>query len=1347
MSNLHSPWLFRLMAMTALGGLVTGCECDDPVTAMVVITSPSDGDTINLGSDTNEALPGIQIEVLAEVIGVAAGDEVELRVDGTVAMTGRVEAAGDIGQVRFTDVTVDSGMRTLVAALPVGGVESEPVRITVDGSCAMISFVTPEPAMSGNVTLGPSDDTDGVACEDTFETTVIISTDAGEGAEARVFVNGTPRRTARVSGATARFEGVAFENRGETPNTLSVAVIREDGVECRQDFPTSILVDCEGVSCSITSPATASAFLNADDDVAPGEDGFQGQFGVTTDAEGAMQEIELVINGDESGALSELPEMVGMTGVATFGPVSLSEGVHRVQGICRDEAGNTTRSGVAEWTVDTIPCDIAISDPVADQLYVDPDDDLDLATPGIQTNVVGTSDGADCVGLRVRNCSSIDGATFGMSSADWTEQVTLSTTAMQSVCADVQDEAGNVARATVPVRVRTDAPQLQIVTPVTGTGFNVAGTMGRTADLQPSSVSCEAVFQVYCTDVGEDVTLIRTDTMMALTGGTASCVADASAPAPYAGVADFPSVSLPTIESLGALEVVAEQTADRLTGQSTSISLLSDCNAPSLSFRDPMCGAVLRPGTQDVSPGTPGFQYDIEVFNLNVPRPPVDLTLTNSAGSTVYTASSMSPATGPVTEFLAADFDSGGEITLRACATDLAGNTGCDVPTPCVVTVADLPTLSIDAPTTGATLDSSDDCDLATPGLQIQVTATTNAADGSPATIRIGSAPATSHMAFGGMVTACVDAPQGRSLPVQVTVTDAARGMATASVTVSIDSMPPPNAIDDFAPQLPAVDRRAGEVRFGWTAVEDAGGVLLDRYEARCSTSGPITSEAEWAAADVAPTMAVPASAGTMQTDVLDGFQLGVETWCVLRGFDVADTPTPLPSTPPPSVTLAPTERTVTGTSGELGTSVAAIGDVNGDSFDDFIVGTGLGGGAANVYFGSASGPSMSPNVTILGPSGATGGFGRVVAGLGDVSGDGRPDFAVSARAIGGLAGRVFVFFGRASTTPWPATIDLSAGACPADICLDSSEAPALFGWALRSAGDFDGDGIMDIAIGAWRAASDVGRVYVILGSSSWTPGTSFAVPGPGAPDGFTIEAPMTLRRFGVSLVSAGDLSGDGRSELVVGASGEAPSITGAVLRVDGRAYPGAAMGLQTIAPVDVTTLATGSAGTFGDGVTAIGDHDGDGFRDLAVYNSASSSGQVRVFLQSGGTYSAASSFTVSNDVTSAGNDLMGSTVGLGYHPFLGELGRIDGDTLSDLFIGAEERGTGVASGEIYYGTPGPTARTRTNADATFNPATAESTGRRVAAYIGDVNGDGLNDFALGDPRFGAGAGRVVVYY
>lgn len=1333
------------MACALVSWIVAGCECDDPIMSTIAITSPSDGDTVNLASDTNDSLPGIQIEVTAEIIGVAAGSDVELLVDGTVAMTGLVVDGGGVGTVTFTDVTLESGTRTLVAALPDGAVASPPVVVEVDDSCAMISFVTPAPAMD-DITFGPGDDTDGIACGETFETTVIVSTDAGEGAEARIFVNGTPRRTARVEGATVRFEGVAFDNRGATPNTLSVAVIRGDGVECRQQFPTDIMVDCEGVSCAITGPDTASAFLNSGDDVSPGMDGFQGQFEVTTDADGANQEIRLVVDGDESGALSEMPMMVGMTGVATFGPVSLSEGVHRVRAVCTDAAGNATSSGIAEWTVDTIPCDIAFTEPMADQLFIE-DDDLDDTVAGIQTDARGTVDGVACTDLRVRNCSSIDGAAFEtLGATDWTSRVTLSTSAMQSVCADVRDEAGNIARVMVPVRVNSEAPQLEIASPTSGTGFNVAGTAGRTADLAPSTISCEAAFQVYCTEVGADVRLVRTDTMMLLGGGTAPCVASGAVPAPYTGVAEFASVSLPTIESLGTLEVVAEQTADRLTGQSSPVTLLSDCNAPDLSFRDPMCGETLRPGTQDVSATLPGFQYDVEVFNTNVPKPPVDLTLTDSMGGTITTDTSSTPSTGIVTRFDTTDFGSGGEVTLTACATDMAGNVGCNVPTPCTVTVADLPTLTILDPMTSDVLSASDDCDPGTPGLQIQVTAATDAADGSSASIRFGSAAATSHLAMGGMVSACVDAPQGSSIPIRVEVTDAARGTSSAMVTVTIDSLPPPDAITDFAPQTPAVDRRAGEVRYNWTAVEDAGGILLDRYEARCSTTGPITTEAEWMAATVAPTMTAPAAAGAMQTDVLDGFQLAVETWCVLRGFDVADEPTPLPSTPPPSVTLDPLTRDATATGGQLGVAVAAVGDVNGDTFDDYIAGAA--GGAVYLYFGGSGGPSASPNVTILGPSGATGGFGRVVAGLGDVSGDGIPDFAVSARAIGGLAGRVFVFFGRPSTTPWPATIDLSAGACTADLCFDSSEAPALFGWAVRSAGDFDGDGIMDVAIGAWRANSSAGRLYVILGSAGWTPGSSFDVPGPSAPDGFVIEAPSMRRRFGVSVTTPGDLTGDGRSELVVGASGEGPSVDGAVLRVNGRAYPGAATGLQTIPGTDVVTLATGAAGAFGDAVVALGDHDGDGARDIAVYNATSgSSGQVRVFLQSGGTYSMASSFTYSNDVPSGGNDFMGQSIALGYHPFLGAIGRLDADMRSDIFFGSVERGTGPGSAEIFYGRSAPTSRSRTAADASFSPMTAESTGARISAFLGDVNGDGFPDFAVGDPQFSSGAGRVVVYY
>lgn len=1341
-----------LVALAFAASFVAGCTCGPPAEATITILSPTEGTTLTRADDTDTDVDGLQIEVEAASVGLGRGDAVDILVDGVVTGAGNVDPDGSIF---FSGVTLTSGTHRLTAVSREGAVTSEAVTVIVDDSCATITFVMPEDPGTGRLNLGPADDTDGEMCGVTFETTVSIATDAGDGSEVRVFVNGTPRSSARVAGTAATLRGIALDNRGASPNTLSVTVTRPDGVECSTDFPAQIFVDCVGASCEITRPDSTTAYLNVDNDVSA-DPGFQGEFDVTTDSEGVGQPIRFIIDGDEAGALRRTPMMVGMGGVATFGNVGLSESLHRFVAECVDGAGNRTRSGVVEWTVDITPCDIAIASPDGTRTLTSAMDDTDPGTPGIQLQVTGDIGGAGCSGYRVGNCPTIGTQPFLMPGGAFDDIAEMPTDPMQELCAEVRDLAGNVGEDRVALTVRTDGPQLQIATPAMGACFNDAGggAMSCIGDLDRPTATCEVAFSIYCTEVGVDVTLREMGMAATLIGGTAPCVADGSAPPPFTGRADFAMVSVPSRASLVAVAIEARQSADGLDG-TTSRSFVSDCDPPGLTFSRPACGATLRPSSQDEDLGTPGFQYRVDVWNANAPKPPVDLVITDSGGGSVYTATSAIPTTGILTQFTNADLTAGGMLTMSACASDMIGNRGCNSDAPCTVTVADIPTLSITVPGAGAILSAGDDCDAGTAGMQIRVTANTDAALGSAATIQVGALPVvmTSVVAGGSprRVTACVDAPEGTGLPVVVTVTDAVRGMAMATVTVTIDTLPPTTSISDFAPVMPPLDARGGQVNFTWTAVADAGGGSLYRYEARCSILGPITNETEWTAATLVATSATPAASGTMQMDVLRRFRLGEQRWCVLRGFDGAGAATPLPSTPPPSVTIQPTTVTLTAPGNLVGSSIAGIGDVNGDTFGDILVGVGTGTSSASVHFGSATGPSPTPSIVITGgPS-----FGARVASLGDVSGDGVPDFAVGQHLAGlgagaiDFAGSVYVFFGRGPSDPaWPSSIDVNDVVCRADLCFTSATTPANFGTSIAPAGDFDGDGVDDFAIGANRAIGGLGRVFVIRGRSAstpWTPGSVFTVPGPTAPDGFMVEAPAMTGQIGRSTTTCGDLSGDARADLIIGAPG-IPTFNSRILRVDGRVYPAATTGLVTILGAAVTTI--DSAATFlGEPVACVGDYNGDGARDVAASYVAGDLGGVRVYLQNSGNYSAASSLDITNDAASGANDYFGSSIGLGYHPRFGRIGDLDGDGVGDLLCGAEQLGVGPAEASLFYGRSGAATTTRSGASASWNPATGAASARRIAAYIGDVTGDGFPDFAIGDPADMSNAGRVLIYY
>jgi len=165
------------------------------------------------------------------------------------------------------------------------------------------------------------------------------------------------------------------------------------------------------------------------------------------------------------------------------------------------------------------------------------------------------------------------------------------------------------------------------------------------------------------------------------------------------------------------------------------------------------------------------------------------------------------------------------------------------------------------------------------------------------------------------------------------------------------------------------------------------------------------------------------------------------------------------------------------------GFSVASAGDVNGDGFDDLIIGAPSAdpgddnvAGEAYVVFGAAGGWGAAFDLAALN---GTNGFrlegvdaedqaGYSVAGAGDVNGD-------------GYAGETYVVFGAAGG--WGATFDLASLNGANGFRLDGIDAGDWSGYSVAGAGDVNGDGFDDVIVGAMRA--DAGETYVVFGAAS----------------------------------------------------------------------------------------------------------------------------------------------------------------------------------------------------------------------------------------------------------------------
>ena len=232
------------------------------------------------------------------------------------------------------------------------------------------------------------------------------------------------------------------------------------------------------------------------------------------------------------------------------------------------------------------------------------------------------------------------------------------------------------------------------------------------------------------------------------------------------------------------------------------------------------------------------------------------------------------------------------------------------------------------------------------------------------------------------------------------------------------------------------------------------------------------------------------------------------------------------------------------------GYSVASAGDINGDGFDDLIVGArggdngGSNAGEAYVIFGKSGGfatidlaaLALADGFIIQGDA-AEDRAGSSVASAGDVNGDGFDDIIVGVPQgdNGGIdAGEAYVIFGKAAGF---ANLDLSTLGAAAGFIIQGDYAGDQAGRSVSSAGDVNGDGFDDIIVGALygdNGGTSAGEAYVVFGKAAGFANIDLSTLG--AADGFIIQGAGSADNAGRSVSSAGDINRDGFDDILVGA-------------------------------------------------------------------------------------------------------------------------------------------------------------------------------------------------------------------
>ncbi|MDC0710582.1 MopE-related protein [Stigmatella sp. ncwal1] len=283
--------------------------------------------------------------------------------------------------------------------------------------------------------------------------------------------------------------------------------------------------------------------------------------------------------------------------------------------------------------------------------------------------------------------------------------------------------------------------------------------------------------------------------------------------------------------------------------------------------------------------------------------------------------------------------------------------------------------------------------------------------------------------------------------------------------------------------------------------------------------------------------------------------------------------------------------------------------------------------------------------------------------------------------------------------------------------------------------GDISGDGVEDLIVGApsydtSASTTDTGAVYAFTG------------PVTVSSAGVLSSAPIKLlggltqsNYMAGSSLAVVDINADGKNDLVVGAPRYDAGTTvdaGAVF-----VFFGPLSGVQSFASPNLVLTGSSANELAGTTVVNAGDLDKDGYEDLLIGAPALGSMAGKAYLVYGGSVSASTSLsTLPRFTSSAASDLAGTAL-------LGP-GDINGDGFNDVLIGAPGHTSNIGAVYVVYGAASRFPASTALGTRYGGPGAASEAGRALAA-LGDVDGDGSADFAVGAPGASSHTGAVYV--
>jgi len=404
--------------------------------------------------------------------------------------------------------------------------------------------------------------------------------------------------------------------------------------------------------------------------------------------------------------------------------------------------------------------------------------------------------------------------------------------------------------------------------------------------------------------------------------------------------------------------------------------------------------------------------------------------------------------------------------------------------------------------------------------------------------------------------------------------------------------------------------------------------------------------------------------------------------------------------------------------SSKFGVAIAC-GDVDGDGYDDILIGgQNYNNDRGRVYL-HYGGPDMDTTCDLIFEAETEGDFFGCTVSCGDIDNDGYEDIIIGA-FLESAAGRAYLYWGNERSR---------MDANPDKVFDGEARERAFFSFSVNGPAiyDIDNDGYRDIIFGAHGCPGDgTGRAYLYYGNTKELMDTSHDLI-------FTGENPED--QFGIT-IGCGDVDNDGYGDIIIGAR----TYPGRGLRRDavGRAYLyyGGNRSNMDAKADKIFDAESKSQNCFGQGIACI-DQNKDGYDDIIIGAQTHKEAQGRAYLFYGDTRA---------NLDTVPDKTFDGEIEWGDYGFVILCGDIDGDNYDDIVIGADHIRQQVGRVYVYWGSElsGPSPEPG-------RIFTGENPGEWFSYMMacGDVNNDGYDDLIIGARGYKAGSnqGRAYLYY